>query len=145
MPLSQKNTKKFANRINCDYGTANLHSGTGLVEQTIQSMKNLILANLEDEINLRESVNRALYVPRFTIHSETKKTLFEIHFGREPRFKLSNLKNAVSVDSKDPSVFITRTSAGELTDHLVMSKKDSGSQIQTRDDVPANQKTDWLG
>ena len=109
--------------IICEHGTTNLHTGTKLVERTIQSMKNLILANLEDEIYLRESVNRALYVLRFTIHSETKKTPFEIHLGREPRTKLSNLKNAVSVDSKDLSVYITRNSAGEITDHLVMSKK----------------------
>ena len=33
--------------------------------------------------------------------SETKKTPFELHFRREPGTKLSNLKNAVSVDSKD--------------------------------------------
>ena len=102
---------------------ANLHNGTGLVERTIQPKKNLILANLEDEINLRESVNRALYVLRYTKDSGSKKTLFEIHFGREPRTKLCILKNAVSVDSKDLSVYITRNSAGEITDHLVMLKK----------------------
>ena len=62
--------------INRIYGTTNLHTGTGLVERTIQSLKNLTLANLEDNQNLRESVNRALYVLRFTIHSETKKTPF---------------------------------------------------------------------
>ena len=62
-----------SHNINCEYGTPNLHNGTGLVERNIQSMKNLILANLENEINPRESVNRALYVLRFTIHSETKK------------------------------------------------------------------------
>ena len=78
--------------INRIYGTANLHTGTGLVERTIQSLKNLTLANLEDNQNLRESVNRALYVLRFTIHSETKKTPFELQFGRTPRTKLSNLK-----------------------------------------------------
>ena len=60
---------------------------------------------------------------RFTIHSETKRTPFEIHFGREPRTKLSDLKNAVSVDSKDLLVYMTRKSAGEITDHLVMSKQ----------------------
>ena len=70
--------------INYIYGTANLHTGTGLVERTIQSLKNLILAKLEDEQDLRESINRALYVLRFTKHSETKKTLFEAHFGRAP-------------------------------------------------------------
>ena len=63
------------------YGTANSHTGTGLVERTIQSLKNLILANLEDGQNLRESINRALYVLRFIKHSETP---FEAHFGRAP-------------------------------------------------------------
>ena len=109
--------------INRIYGTAKLHTGTGLVERTIQSLKNLILAKLEDNQNLRESVNRALYVLRFTIHSETKKTPFELHFGRKPRTKLSNLKNSILVDSKDVSVYITRNSTGQITDHLVMSKK----------------------
>ena len=109
--------------INRKYGTADLHTGNGLVERTIQSLKNLVLANLEDDQNLRGSVNRALYVLRFTVHSETKKTPFELHFGRTPRTKLSNLRNFISVDSKDTSVYITRNSAGQITDHLVMSKK----------------------
>ena len=94
-----------------------------MAERTIQALKNLVLANLEDDRNLRESVNRALYVLRFTVHSETKKTPFELHFGRTPRTKLSNLRNSISVDSKDLSVYITRNSAGQITDHLVMSKK----------------------
>ena len=105
------------------YGTPNLQTGTGLVERTIQSLKNLTKANLEETLNLRESLNKALYVLRFTIHSETKKTPFELHFGREPGTKLFNLKNAISVDSKDLSIYITRNSAREITDHLVMSKK----------------------
>ena len=86
-------------------------------------MKNLILANLEDGQNLRQSINRALYVLRFTKHSETKKTPFEAHFGRATKTKLFNLKNAISVDSKDLSAHITRNTTGEITDHLVMSKK----------------------
>ena len=118
-----KKYKKFckAQKIKYIYGTANLHTGTGLVERTIQSLKNL--TNLEDGLNLRESINRALYVLRFTKHSETKKTPFEIQFGRAPRTRLINLKHAVSVDSKDLSVYITRKTAREITDNLVMSKK----------------------
>ena len=58
-------------KINRIYGTANLHTGIGLVERTIQSLTNLILANLEDGLNLRESVNRALYLLRSTKHSDT--------------------------------------------------------------------------
>ena len=101
----------------------NLHTGTGLVERTIQSLKYLILAHPEDGQNFREGINRALYVLRFTKHSETKKTPFEAHLGCAPRTKLSNLKNAISVDSKDLSVYITRYTTGEITHHLVMSKK----------------------
>ena len=86
-------------------------------------MKNPTKTNLEETQNLRESLNKALYVLRFTTHSEIKKTPFELHFGREPGTNLSNLKNSISVNSKDLSVYITRNSAGEITDHLVMSKK----------------------
>ena len=123
--LISKEYKNFRNEYNIirKYGTPNLHTGTGLVERTIQSLKNLSKTNLEETQNLRESLNKALYVLRFTIRSEREKTPFELHFGREPGTKLSNLKNAISVDSKDLSVYITRNSAGEITDHLVMSKK----------------------
>ena len=100
-----------------------MHTGTGMVERTIQSLKNLPKTNLKETQNLRESLNRALYVLRFTTHSEFKKTPFELHLGREPGTKRSNLKKAISVNSKDLSVYITRNSAGEITDHLVMSKK----------------------
>ena len=49
--------------ITCECGTANLHSG--LVERTIQTMKNLILAKLEDNTSLRENENST---PRTKIH-----------------------------------------------------------------------------
>ena len=124
MLLSQRNTKK-CNEYNliCKYRTPNLHTGTGVVERTIQSRKNLKKANLEEKQNLHESLNKALYVVRFTIHSELKKTPFEIQFGRKPGTRLSYLKNTVSVDSKELSVYITRISVREITDYLVMSKK----------------------
>ena len=99
IPKEHKEYSKSQN-INCEYGTVNMHTGTRLVGRTIQSMKNLILTNLEDDTSLRESVNRALHVLKFTTHSETKKTPFEIHFGRKLRTKLSNLKNSVVVDLK---------------------------------------------
>ena len=119
-----KEYKNFCNEHNKirKYGTPNLHTGTRLVERTIQSLKNLKKANLEDTHNLHESLNKALKVLRFTTHFEMKKTPFEQHSGRQPRTKLSNLKNAISVDSKKLSVYITRNSTGEITDHLVMSK-----------------------
>ena len=66
-----------------------------------------------------------MYVLRFTTHAETKKPFSELHFGRKPGKKLSNLKNVISVDSKNLSVYITRNSVGEITDHLEMSKEKS--------------------
>ena len=67
--FTSKECKEFcrSQKIDRVYGTATLQTGTGLVERTIQSLKNKTLANLEDGQNLRESVNRALYVLRFTI------------------------------------------------------------------------------
>ena len=55
--------------------------------------------------------------------SELKKMPFELHFCRNSGTKLSNLKNTVSVDSIKRSVYITRNSGGEITDHMVMWKK----------------------
>ena len=44
-----KENKNFWSEQNIirEYGTPNFHTGTGLVERTIQSLKNLIKANLE--------------------------------------------------------------------------------------------------
>ena len=115
--------KKFIRSQNIDraYGTANLHTCTGLVERMIQILKKILRAILEDGLNLLE--RRALYILIFTLHCETKKTPFETHFGRAPRANLSNQKTAISVDSECLSVYVTRNPAGEITNHLVMSEK----------------------
>ena len=42
------------------YCPPRMHTGNGTVERAIQTMKNLILANMENGNNLTESVNRAL-------------------------------------------------------------------------------------
>ena len=93
------------------------------METIIQSLKNLIKANSEDDQDLRESLNKVLYVLKFTTHPKTMKILFELHFGRKPGTKLTNLKNAILVDSKEFFVYITRNSAEQIKDHLMMSKK----------------------
>ena len=66
-------------------------TGTGAVERAIQTIENLILSNLEDKLCLTECVNRALKVMRFTIHTGLKLTQFELHHGRKPRTKITNL------------------------------------------------------
>ena len=77
--------------IEIEYSTPRIHTGTGAVERAIQTMKNLIVANLEDNLCLTECVNRALKVMRFTIHTGLKLTPFELHHGRKPRTELTNL------------------------------------------------------
>ena len=65
--------------------TPRIHTGTGAVERAIQTMKNLKVANLEDKLCLKDCVNRALKVMRFTIHTGLKLTSFELHHGRKPQ------------------------------------------------------------
>ena len=50
-----------------------------------------MLTNLEEGIELNESINRALRVMRFTIHTGLKRTPFELHHGRKPRTELTNI------------------------------------------------------
>ena len=71
-----------------------------------------------------------------TLHSEIKKTPVESRFGREPRTKLSNLKNAIQVDSKDLSVYITRNSAEKRQ----CQRKDNRAKIQTGKDFSQTKK-----
>ena len=67
-----KNFCKSRN-IELQYCPPRIHTGNGTVERAKQTMKNLILANIQDGNNLTESVNRALRVMRFTIHTGLKK------------------------------------------------------------------------
>ena len=77
--------------IEIEYCTPRVHTGNGVVERAIQTLKILIIANLEDGISLTESVNRALHVMRFTIHTGLKLTPFELHHGRKRKTELTNI------------------------------------------------------
>ena len=46
--------------------------------------------NLEDECILNDALYHSLMVMRMTIHSKTKETPFERHYGRKPRTELSS-------------------------------------------------------
>ena len=82
-----KEFSKYCNENNIirNYGTAILHTGTALAERTIQSLEKLPKASLEDGINLRNSLEKALDVLRLTIHSKIQKTPSELHFGKKLR------------------------------------------------------------
>ena len=105
------------------------------VERAIQTMKNLIVANLDDNLCLTECVNRALKVMRFTIHTGLKLTPFELHHGRKPRTELTNLVKdgksflsdwtelSVSAERKPKiPIYVSRDEEGDVTNYLVMAK-----------------------
>ena len=73
-----------------EYCTPRIQTGNG-VERAIQTLKRLVITNMEDGQSLTESVNRALRVMRSTIHTGLKKTPFELHHGGKPRTELTNI------------------------------------------------------
>ena len=125
-----------------------MHTGNGTVERAIQTMKNLILANMEDGNNLTESVNRALRVMRFTIHTGLKKTPFELHHGRKPRTELTNvikdgksLSNWSELSISAPNhpklpIYVGRDADGENTNHMVMARTTEEQQLAAETKSP---------
>ena len=121
--------------IEIEYCTPRIHTGTGAVERAKQTMKNLILANLEENLCLTECVNRALKVMRFTIHTVLKLTLFELHQVRKPLTELTNLVKDgksflsdwtelfVSAEKKPKiPIYVSRNDERDVTNSLVMAK-----------------------
>ena len=121
--------------IEIEYSTPRIHTCTGAVERAIQTMKNLVVANLEDNLCLTECENRALKVMRFTIHTGLKLTPFELHHGRKPRTELTNLVKdgksflsdwtelSVSAERKPKiPIYVSRDEEGDATNYLVMAK-----------------------
>ena len=72
------------------YGTPYIHTATGLVEKGIKTLKDLMRTNLGDNCNLNEALYRSLMLMRKTVHSKTKESPFEQHYGRKPRSELTN-------------------------------------------------------
>ena len=121
--------------IEIEYCTPRIHTGNGAVERAIQTLKNLVLTNMEDGKNLTESVNRALRVMRFTVHIGLKKTPFELHHGRKPRTELTNivkdgktflsdwseLSISAPIRPKIP-IYVGRDGEGEITNHIIMAR-----------------------
>ena len=90
---------------------------------------------MEDGENLTESVNRALRVMRFTVHTGLNKTPFELHHGRKPRTELTNIVKDSKTYLSDWSelsvlaptrpkipIYVGRDADGEITNHIVMAR-----------------------
>ena len=121
-------------RIRC---TPNLHTGTGLVERTIRTIKSLTRANLEDGLTFDESVNKAIKTIRQTMHNTLKMTPFQLHYGRKPRTPITNLigqpaclltnwkktiTNYILAQPAELQVYTIQDSDGELADYLVLNE-----------------------
>ena len=111
-----------------------MHTGNGVVERAKQTIKNLIIANMEDRLCLTESVNRALRVMRFTIHTGLKITPFESHHGKKLRTELTNIvkdgktylsnwseMTILAPDKPQIPIYVGRDAEGEITNHIVMA------------------------
>ena len=112
-----------------------MRTGNGTVEKAIQTLKNLIIPNMEDNTSLTGSVNRALHVMRFTIHTGLKLTPFELHHGRKPRTELTDIVKdgksylsdwselSVSASNKPKiPIYVGRNADGDITNHIVMPR-----------------------
>ena len=49
------------------------------------------MTKMEDCNSLTKSMKRAKNVMRFTVHTELKKTPFDLHHGRKPKTELTNI------------------------------------------------------
>ena len=134
---SDKGGAKFckSRNIEIEYCTPRLHTGNGAVERAIQTLKKLMLTNLEEGIELNESINRELRVMRFTIHTGLKRTPFELHHGRKPRTELPNIVkdgktylsdwSEISISARNKPkilIYVGRDADGEITNHIIMAK-----------------------
>ena len=87
-----KEHKEFCNnkrmKKNCPL---RLHTRAVAAERAIQTLKNWIIANLEDNIGFTESINLnlALRVMGFTIHTRLKVGPYGLHHGIKARTELT--------------------------------------------------------
>ena len=126
-------TDENIKRIRC---TPNLHTGTGLVERMIRTIKSLTRANMADGIKFEDSVQLAIKTIRQTPHSRLNMTPFEMHSGRKPRPALTNiigksecllsngertLTNYILAQPTELQVVTINDAEGEMADYLVLN------------------------
>ena len=118
-----------------EYSQSRLHTGMGVIERATQSLKILIIGNLEHKIGLTESINRALRAMRFTVHTGLEVSPFELHHDRNPRTQLTNIIQnnksylsdwmslKVSMPPKQIPINVALNEKREVTDHIILAGK----------------------
>ena len=72
------------------YGTPYIHTPTGLVERGVRTSQENTLTNIKAGEPFGRALDLALNVMRTTPHTRSRKSAFELHFGREPNTEWSN-------------------------------------------------------
>ena len=132
----RKNTKSFVKiKTSKKYSPPRLHTGTGVVERAIQTLKKLIIANIEDKTGPTENLNQTLKVMRFKTHTGFKVSPFEHHHRRMSRTALTNIIKGnksylsdwttlnVSVPPKQIPTYVARNEKSEVREHMIMARK----------------------
>ena len=132
-------------RMRC---TPNLHTGTGLVERTIRTIKSFTRANMVDGLTFEDNGQLAIRTIRQTPDSRLKMTPFQMHLGRRPRTALSNLigkpecllsnwkktlTNSISAQPTELQVVTINDSDGEMADYLVLNETRKRGRSVSRD------------
>ena len=114
------------------YGTPYIHNTTGLVEPGVRTLKENLLTNIKAGEPFGEALDLALNVMLTKPQTRLRKSVFELHFGREPNTEWSNMlkldkTKTITNDfiSARPDTFQVYTFSGEggSSDHLPMKQK----------------------
>ena len=133
----KKDYREFSKNknIETEYSPPMLHTGTKAVDCAKKTLKNFIIANLEDKIGFTESKNQALRGMQFKIHTALKVSPFELHYGRKLRTELTNIVKDIksylsdwktmniSVLPKQIPIYVARNEKRDVTDHILMARK----------------------
>ena len=127
--------------------TQNLHTGTGLVERMIRTIKSLTRANMADGLKFEDSIQLAIKTIRQTAHSRSNMTPFQMHLGRKPRTALTNiigktecllsnwkktLTNYILAQPTELQVVTINDAEGEMADYLVLNDTRKRSRSVSR-------------
>ena len=121
-------------KIELDYNPPSLHIGREEPKNATQTLENLIFANLKDKIGFTVSINQALRVVQFTIHTGPKVTQVELKHNRSPRTELTNKVKYnsylsdwktlnVSLPLKQIPIYVGCNKKRVVVDHIVKARK----------------------
>ena len=114
------------------YGTPYIHTPIGLVERGLRTLKENLFNTVKAGESFEKALDLVLGQMRTTPHTRLKKSVFELHFCREPNRELSNrlkqneikklTSNSVLAKVESLQVY-TFSGEGGSSDHLPMKQK----------------------